>query len=203
LLEVFDSRGYSVLITKHHRAGKYSASIYFPHWPKKHTEKELLPFSPGVSKREYTWGDVFIGSAESLIEAGIIKRENLPGQPGMRKMRVTLRPDGTAKTSARRDDQPGTRIIERASGSTYAVSLLVSEAESDRRKSEERAADEQWRRKIHSLRRPAMLRPLVATAIAELKSAIAAAARDEHFQGWLLRIISEPIPGSSSKPRTT
>ncbi|MFZ3081409.1 hypothetical protein [Rhodoferax ferrireducens] len=42
-------------------------------------------FAPGVIRNEFGWTDEYIGTAEALVSAGLVRADQLPGQPGMPK----------------------------------------------------------------------------------------------------------------------
>jgi hypothetical protein len=46
--------------------------------------------SDEVRKTEYSWKDVYTGTAVALIKAGVVEEHMLPGQPGRNKTSVTF-----------------------------------------------------------------------------------------------------------------
>lgn len=79
-------------------------------------------FSPGVRKNEIWWGDRYEGTAVALSNAGLIRPDQLPGQPGMRKTTVTILPDGTLPKGPKTvSKEPGAKQIMRR----YATSSLA------------------------------------------------------------------------------
>jgi hypothetical protein len=195
-LNVRDPRGYPVRIQKvHHLEDRFTAYLSFPNWPERPSpEPQYLPHAPGVKKYEYTWFDEYVGSADALAAAGLVRVDQLPGKPGMRKVRVTIFPDGTLPTGAptanhRAAREPGARCIERASASTYRVQVSVTKEERERRQALNKVAEDAWLRRIRALPRPARLQPMAQARWTSLEAARASAARDIGFQGMLARIV--------------
>ncbi|MBW8364714.1 MAG: hypothetical protein K0M39_09175 [Rhizobium sp.] len=162
-LRVTDPRGFITKVedSSYKGEGIFSASISFPgrdcpeYGP-------VTDFAPGVSKRETPWGDIFTGSAESLSSAGLVRRNQLPGQPGMRKVTVTILPDGSlpkgAPTANHREyREPGTIRVSRKSKALYEVCVRVSDEEEQRRCDEHSRAEREWENRMMSLPRPAPL----------------------------------------------
>lgn len=54
---------------------------------------ELKPFAPGVAHRRERLCDVFVGSADGLVLAGLVRLDQLPGQPGNSPTMTTLYAD--------------------------------------------------------------------------------------------------------------
>ncbi|GAB2912198.1 hypothetical protein GCM10027278_36070 [Paralcaligenes ginsengisoli] len=159
-LNVRDPRGYKAEISNlyHEDDDLFTVHLYFPNWPKS-PEPEWKPAFAGVKKCEHTWGDEYTGSAEALVAAGLVPVGHFPGQPGMRKTRVTILPDGTLPsgpptTNPRLAKFPGARKIARASVSLYRVQIHGPEDECSRRWMASMAAKEEWRRKVRALPRP-------------------------------------------------
>jgi hypothetical protein len=141
--------------------GVFSASISFPGRDRPEPGR-VTDFAPGVSKREGLWGDVFTGTAESLISAGLVRRDQLPGQPGMRKVTVTILADGSLPKGAPtancpEADEPGAIRISRKTKTLYEVCIRVSDEEEQRRRDEYSRADREWEARMMSLPRPAPL----------------------------------------------
>jgi hypothetical protein len=95
-------------------------------------------FATGVLKRSSCRDDEYHGSATHLLAAGIIDNPGLlPGQPGMAKVQLTLRADGTLApwrrgANTRDRHQPGARVIVRTS-TKFRVRVTVSDEEYERR----------------------------------------------------------------------
>lgn len=152
-LTVIDRRGFSVKVTLSIFRGEgkpphYVASIPYPDrvWA------NPCPgvFAPGVLWQANVWGDVFVGSAEALILAGLVAPGQFPGQPGMRRVRVSIAPDGaviggppTAKDSRAR--LPGSKRIEAAGKAGYRVTIGVTEEVENRRRAAANAQESAWR----------------------------------------------------------
>lgn len=198
VLKVRDPRGYPVMISKRGRNDdRYIACLTFPDWPARPDPYRWMAIGIGIGlkKREYTWFDEFIGSAEALVSAGLVRSEQLPGRPGMRKVRVTILPDGSMPSGAPTANNPeakltGARWIERASASSYRVRIVVAEDEKGRRERAERVAYDAWLQLVRALPRPARLQPMEKSKWDSLEAARASAARDIGFQGMLARIVA-------------
>ena len=164
-LKVLDARGYPVNIwSTGDNDDSYTAYVTFPHWPARPepiAEQWALAVQ-GLKKSGFTWFDEYIGSADDLAAAGLVRIDQLPGKPGMRKKRVTIFPDGTLPSGAltanhREARLPGTRWIERVSVASYRVCIVVSQDERTRRDEAWNMAQAEWLRKVRALPRPARL----------------------------------------------
>jgi hypothetical protein len=195
-LKVRDPRGFPVVISNRYRKDdRFTASLTFPNWPDSPNAEQWAPSVQGVKRCEYTFVDVYIGSAEALADAGLVRVDQLPGKPGMRKVHVTIFPDGTLSTGAhtanhREARAPGARRIVRVSASSYQVHIVVTEDENKRRRAANEIAQSAWLRRVRALPRPARLQPMPQSKWANLEAARASAARDIGFQGMLARIVS-------------
>lgn len=163
-LRVTDPRGLTAKVeaSGHMGEGIFSASIPFPGRDRPEYGR-VTDFAPGVSKRESPWGDAFTGTAESLSAAGLVRRDQLPGQPGMRKVTVTILPDGslpkggpTANCPEARE--PGAVSIHKKSKTTFEVHVISPHSEQERRRDEHSRAEREWEKLMMSLPRPAPLR---------------------------------------------
>jgi hypothetical protein len=170
-MTVMDPRGFSTTLDIAFDGERYGARIQFPG-----REKQLglrTKFVPGVEKRsEYEWFDEYIGTAEALAAVGLAPLEHFPGQPGMRKMRVTIFADGTVPTGAptvrhRRSEEPGAKMIQRASKTTFRVRVIVAQEDRERRAESTRHADEDYKARMQALPRPGRLE-LVDEALVEI-----------------------------------
>lgn len=162
-LRVTDPRGLTAKVeaSGHMGEGIFSASISFPGRDRPEYGR-VTDFAPGVSKHETPWGDIFTGTAESLSTAGLIRRDQLPGQPGMRKVTVTILadgslPKGSPTAKCREADEPGAIIISRKSKALYEVCVRVSDEEAQRRRDEHSRAEREWENRMMALPRPAPL----------------------------------------------
>lgn len=171
-LRATDPRGFTVKVEVSGCRGEglFSASIPFPG---REGPEYLSDFASGVRKEEFPWGDSFTGTAESLSAAGIVRCDQLPGQPGMRKTCVTILADGslpqgapTARCHEARD--PGAKTIYRKSKTLYAVHVMASHHEQTCRRDEHSRADREWEARMRSLPRPS---PLCCTSHKEIQAA--------------------------------
>ena len=161
-MTVADPRGFSTRIEV--RDGKaFCAYVHFSNWPKRPTT-DRLNFAPGVTVRKESHGDVFEGSAEALVDAGIVLAGQFPGMPGMRLHTVRIFADGRLidgpKTANVRGwNTAGAKDIERGPRGTYIVTVRIDDDEKKMRWAAEREREEAWRLQVRALPRPAMLRP--------------------------------------------
>ena len=195
-LRVRDPRGYPVTITRHYRDDEFFASIHFPHWPNEpNSIPDWAPFVHGVKRQETTWSDWYKGSAAALAAAGLVRVDELPGMPGMRRVRVVILPDGTMPSGAlhatcKEARLPGAQTIERVSANSFRVGIHVSKEESERRRAAYKTARSAWLRHVRSLQRPARLQPIAPARVEAMNAAATSAARDIGFQGMLSRIVA-------------
>lgn len=170
-LKVLDPRGYVAEIScSDYEEGTFTARIEFPERPKR-PYPELMPALPGIGKREHHRFDEFVGSAEALIAAGLVREEQLPGQPGMRKGRVTIFPDGTIPSGAPTANHnearlPGARCIERVGAQKYSVRINVPEEERERRLAVWDASVAAWECEVRALPRPPRLGNVMSPVLA-------------------------------------
>ena len=160
-LNIKDPRGFKCKITdsSYRGAGVYCASIWFPDREQPETLGGWKHFAPGVQRKANTWADEFIGTAADLVSAGLVQSGHFPGHPGMRKVTVTVLPDGSipngAPTANHRDSRsPGAKCITRASKANYRVELYISEELKELRWQEEQQARDEWEKKMDALPRP-------------------------------------------------
>lgn len=161
-LKASDPRGYAAEIScSDHEDGTFTARIEFPERPRR-PYPDLLPVLSGIRKREHYRFDEYVGTAEVLAAAGLVCVEQLPGQPGMRRMRVTISPDGTIPSGAPTANHsearlPGARRIERVGTRKYSVKINVPEEEQARRLADWNASIAAWEREVRALPRPPRL----------------------------------------------
>lgn len=160
-----DPRGYQarIFVCGYRGGAAFGASIRFPgRCPPDFAALSEESYAPGVRLRRGGWLDEYRGTAGDLAAAGLLLLEHLPGQPGMRKMRVTIHADGTVAGGAPtapnpRAREPGARSIQRGPGGGFLVRVVVTPAESERRDASRRAAEIEWERRMAALPRPAPL----------------------------------------------
>lgn len=157
-LRVTDPRGFMARVEVAELMGDGLFSVSIP-FPGRERPEPLSNFAFGVKKREYPWGDIFTGTAESLSATGLVRRDQLPGQPGMRKAIVTILADGsfpkgapTANCSEARE--PGAIRISRKSKAIYEVSIHVTREEEELRRDKHSRADREWEARMMALPRP-------------------------------------------------
>lgn len=192
-LKTTDHRGFPVCIgdSNYKGDGIYSALIHFPgrdqpphdHW---------IDFAPGVRKNMGYWCDEFVGTATALNNAGLVRLDQLPGQPGMRKIRVTIFPDGTLPIGPKTvSKEPGAKRIERASRSTYMVSVFAPLDEVQRRDNERHRKNSEWEDRMREMPRPA---PLISLFDDERTSAKGQKAPRHRAEGNVLYLLPRSAP---------
>lgn len=123
-IKTIDPRGFPTKVTPFDfDAGTYHASISFPGRDRPNGEG-WTDYAPGVMKNSHGWWfDEYRGSAEALVVAGLVGTGQFPGAPGMRKVWVTILPDGTLSTGTSNTKDPGAKTIARASKNTFIVTV--------------------------------------------------------------------------------
>lgn len=105
--------------------------------------------APGVVKSRDWNLDRYIGDVQTLLKAGLVRPEHLPGAPGMPKTAVRLFPDGTVSKGAKTATysghrEPGAKHVRwylRSAG-ILVVDVRIGWEEKERRREEDEASDE-------------------------------------------------------------
>lgn len=97
---------------------------------------------PGVRFESQLQQDVYKGTKEQLVAAGLAPAELFPGEPGMPLASVILWPRGTARGSGY--SVPGRLTLSRNPSGMFTAALVVSEAEQERRQGEMDAGRALW-----------------------------------------------------------
>lgn len=160
-LSVRDPRGFKAKVTSCTSAGVYHARIRLPGRERPINFQERT-FATGVMVRERSHGDEYIGCAYALVAAGLMQADQFPGQPGMRKVTVTIFADGTLPNGApnancSRARETGAKRVQRASKTTFSVSVTISDDVAKSRWAAERTAEDEWKVRMLALPRPAPL----------------------------------------------
>ena len=101
-------------------------------------------FAPCVTRHEGLWADVFIGDATSLVAAGLVTDDQLPGKPNCGKVRTTFLADGTRCKQGSSESRSNKRLkTVRTFGKKIAVDIYVTEAIYEARHAEYR---QEWDR---------------------------------------------------------
>lgn len=92
------------------------------------------------------------------------------GQPGMRKVKVTILPDGTLPTGSPTANcseakEPGAKWVKRKTKTEYSVIVVVSHEEQSRRYDMYERREREWKARMLALPRPAPLIDLPGTAV--------------------------------------
>lgn len=160
-IKVVDPRGFTATVDRvsYKADGGFCACIKFPGRARPGSETEWKPFYFGVNKREFVGGDEFIGTGEALSAAGLIQTNQLPGQPGMRKVAVTIHPDGTVASGnpTANDEEArleGAKRITKNGKTRYLVTVNISHEEEERRRCAHRQEGDEWEKRMAALPRP-------------------------------------------------
>lgn len=190
-MTVRDPRGRAVKISRAYTAdGRYSAHIRFPGWPPCPDEQKSVQAFPGVRRiGEYAWGDIYVGSAEALISAGLVLLHQLPGAPGTKRTSVKILTDGTIDSRAGKREWA--KRVTRVGTNRYEVWVHVSKETSAQRDAARDQALVRWRQEIQALPRPPKLEPLSCTRLGEFREACLDATRDQSFQFFLSRLVQQ------------
>lgn len=161
-LNTIDPRGFRCTIEQcwYKGDGVFSASIRFPGRNRPYWLIDWEHFAPGVQRRAMCRHDEFKGTEEDLVAAGLVPAGYFPGLPGMRKMRVTILPDGSLPKGAPtanlncNERGAGTKCIERISGTKYRVEIDISDELGDKRHEAMKRSDAEWAARMEALPRP-------------------------------------------------
>lgn len=87
---------------------------------------------PGIEKYQTPWSDCYVGTAESLVAAGIVSADQIPGTPGAGKTMMTFYRGERARGGRRSKDEHYLRI-SRYSRGQFGVCVGITAEESERR----------------------------------------------------------------------
>lgn len=196
-MTVFDPRGLRAQITRE-LDGSFGVSITYPDVPPK-PEPIAVSYAPGVTLRREAHGDVYTGTREALIAANVVPAGCFPGDPGMRKVRVTINPDGSLPQGGvtgynRLAYEPGARCIERAGGGMFECLVKVTRGESDQRRAIEQ---EIWEAHVALATRIPKPRPLAVRTQADVAK-IDAMRSDSRFARFM-QGLSAAQPGATGQ----
>lgn len=151
-MRVTDPRGFPTTIYSHCSGdGLFCANISLP--GRERPKEEWKPFYFGVLKKEHTWYDEYSGTREALAAAGLVEMNQLPGQPGMQKVQVTICPDGAVATSSK-VRREGSKKITKNAKNRYSVKIQISDEEQERRLSAYHEREADYERRMKELPRP-------------------------------------------------
>lgn len=140
---------------------RYCACITFP--GREEEPKRWSDFAPGVKmSSHYQFFDDYVGTAEALAAAGLVRIDQLPGQPGARKVKVTIFADGTVPSGPptaydKRASEIGAKTIVRATKTTFSVRVIVDENTQMARLELQERARREYEARMRALPRPAPL----------------------------------------------
>lgn len=167
-LHVLDPRGLPAEIekTRHEEPGSYTVRIAFP-------DREGYPFhglpeglANGVELIRRPFWDEYRGLADALASLQLARPEHFPGQPGMRKMSVSVSPDGEVFAGPPTANPPakfsckGACNIRRAGRTKFSIRVYVAPEEAELRWAARRTKDREYEGRMAMLSRPAPLVPL-------------------------------------------
>jgi len=157
---VQDPRGFKVRVERRFYTSRFCASIPFP--GRERPGSVWAAYAPGVMKStSYAYHDEYVGSAGALVAVGLVRMEHLPGRPGMRKVVVSIYPDGTVISTQNNSERirncAGGKVIRRTGKETFSVCVNVSKEESDLRWEISCRADLEYKARMRALPRPAPL----------------------------------------------
>lgn len=92
---------------------------------------------PALKVHRHPYWDEYIGTADQLIEAGILQAGQFPGDPGRGKTMVSYTADGQPRVRGC-DKGAGYCQVRRLSRTMFNVTVRVDEKETKRRQDEER-----------------------------------------------------------------
>jgi hypothetical protein len=156
-----DPRGLKSCISQGWECG-YRVNIRFPNRDRP-SRCDGKPFVTGVTFHEAVSGDVYVGTADALITAGLATSIQLPGQPGCPRKTTSVvfadgsMPTGSCNTSYSKGRLPGAKHIRRASKNVYEVTVQISEEVSRSRREASIAMDRQFEKEMLALPRPPRL----------------------------------------------
>jgi hypothetical protein len=158
-----DPRGMPVEL-QHDRpeSGTYTARIVIPGARKDRYERPPAEaFADGVTVRRCRSGDEYRGTREALAAAGLAEAWQFPGQPGMRKVCVTIFDDGTVYSGPRGSNPKAggkvAKVITAKGPRRFTVDLYLSEAEKEVRRKRAEAFSQDVEAHNSRLPRPAPL----------------------------------------------
>lgn len=157
-----DPRGYRVEISRD--GDRFIALLYFPNLPERPSYiGPAVEVFPGVTRQEFfAYGDLYIGTAQALVSADIVKPGQFPGMPGMFKSCVTIFRDGEVSTQKNGGDfdrrrEPGARQVLPHKKGLFRVVVHVAKDVEDERREASHAAEAAWRISVAAMDRPARL----------------------------------------------
>lgn len=154
-IKVVDPRGFTATIDRASHKGDevYFACIRFPGRDNPSWEAEWKPYSFGVKKKDSVRGDEYIGTGEALAAAGLVRMDQLPGQPGMRKVAVSFRPDGSVATDNKNIHEL-VKTITKSHKTRYTVWVKISDEEEEKRHRAHNEKEAEWVERMAALPRP-------------------------------------------------
>lgn len=162
-LNVLDPRGFPCRITRWGDTDSFLARILFPGREPPWWQEKWIDVAAGVKMKENPHSNDYLGPAAALIAANLVKLENLPGQPGMKKMSVNIYADGTVAGNCltfehkKRMRELGAKQIQKWPGNEFYVAVCVSREESERRVELFRSEQNVWEERCSSMPRPTPL----------------------------------------------
>lgn len=194
-LHVTDPRGFPARIARELWADGYEAHIEYP-GREPSPEPEFRECAPGVRWRPCIHENEYVGTADALVAARLVRAGQFPGQPGMRKVIVTVFADGSIPTGPPTVSYPqskeiGARSVTRRSSSTFRIRVRVGEDEAQRRRTENARVEAEWRQRQARLPIPLALRPRSLAAVEREMREAQAAKTDPAFSRLLGGLLAD------------
>jgi hypothetical protein len=119
----------------------YSAVRQFRDWDEARRERRrqlTSDFAPGVTCfKGGFWADEYTGDRDSLVAACLVRHEDLPGQPGRGKTRVSFNRDGSlAVRGGERAEVRWRKVIHLVGKNRFRVEIPIDDAEHEARRAE-------------------------------------------------------------------
>lgn len=179
-LKITDPRGFPCKIEQagFRGDGLFSASIIIPG-----RERDYFPeveqYAPGVTLERLIWTDMYQGTSDSLINAGLVHATQFPGAEGLGKTITKFLPDGSPAPRGCKLSRlgAGSKSIRRATSRIFNLFVVIDQAEAKRR-GDASISD----RNDYELRMAYQPRP--APLVAPTSEAVAQARRSQMRLAW-------------------
>jgi hypothetical protein len=163
-LNVTDPRGFSTKIKRWFSSKSFSASIKFPGREMPTWGNGWTTIAHGARFKDCYATRYIRGSSEALVALGLLEPHQFPGMPGMRKVRVTIFPDGSTANGHPQGTDPrsrlhGARHVEMAGKREFQVRIKLSDEDAQRNRLRDQQAETRYQQRISAMTRPPRLQP--------------------------------------------